>query len=71
MNRSLAGALGSLMMSRWAATGLAATEAPASATKSLFESSNPQLVRLAGDVFNQCVMGKIKPPEGTLKHHWL
>ena len=45
MTRSLAGALGSLMLSRWAATGLAATETPSLATKSLFESSNPELVR--------------------------
>src|ERR1035437_7541817 len=69
--RSLAGALGSLMLSRWAATGLAATETPACATKSLFESNDPALIRLAEDVFRQCVLGKIKPPEGTLKHHWL
>jgi hypothetical protein len=47
MTRSLAGAIGSLMLSRWAATGLAATEAPAFATKALFESNDPELLRLA------------------------
>ena len=71
MTRSLAGAIGSLMLSRWAATSLAATETPAFTTKGLFESNDPALNRLAEDVFNQCVMGKIKPPEGTLKHHWV
>ena len=59
------------MMSRWAAPGWAATEAPDSALKSLFDSANPELIRLAEQVFRQCVLGKIKPPEGTLKHRWL
>ena len=59
------------MMSRWAAPGWAATEAPGSALKSLFDSANPELIRLAEQVFRQCVLGKIKPPEGTLKHRWL
>ena len=71
VTRSLAGAVGSLLVSRWAATGWAATEPPAFATKALFESSDPQLIRLAEEVFNQCVLGKIKPPEGTLKHRWV
>jgi len=26
---------------------------------------------MAEDVFRQCVLDKIKPPEGTLKHRWL
>ena len=71
MFRGLAGATGSLLMSRWAASGWAATEAPASAIESIFASSNPELIRLAEEVFRQCVLGKIKPPEGTLKHRWL
>ena len=68
---SLAGAVGSLLMSRWSANGLLAAEAQPVAIKSLFESSDPELIRLAEDVFRQCVLGKIKPPEGTLKHRWL
>jgi len=63
--------MGWLMMSRWPRTGFAADEAPSIAIKSLFESSDPKLIRLAEDVFRQCVLGKIKPPEGTLKHRWL
>jgi putative isomerase len=69
--RSLVGTMGSLLMSRWSATGLAATESPAIDIKSLFESSDSKLLRLAEDVFRQCVVGKIRPPEGTLKHRWL
>jgi hypothetical protein len=53
MTRSLAGAVGSLLLSRWAASGWAAAQAPAFATKALFESSNPELVRLAEDVFKR------------------
>jgi glycogen debranching enzyme len=61
----------SLMLSRWGATRLAAGDAPSAAVKSLFESGSPELERLAEDVFHQCVLAKIQPPEGTLKHHWL
>jgi putative isomerase len=28
-------------------------------------------MRLAEEVFHQCVLGKIRPPEGLLKNHWL
>ncbi len=70
LTRSVAGGLGSVLLSRWPALGQVAVEAPAIAIKSLFESSAPELLRLAEDVFRQCVLGKIRPPEGTLKHQW-
>ena len=38
---------------------------------SIFEASDPTVLRLAEDVFRQCVLAKIKPPEGTLKHRWV
>jgi len=71
MAKSAAGAVGALLLSRWAASGGAATETPAFAANALFESTDPELIRLADEVFHQCVLGKIKPPEGTLKHRWL
>jgi len=37
----------------------------------LFASKDPEVLRLADDVFRQCVLAKIKPPEGTLKRRWL
>jgi glycogen debranching enzyme len=40
-------------------------------TKALFTSKDPEVLRLAEDVFRQCVLAKIKPPEGTLKRRWL
>lgn len=36
-----------------------------------FVSEDQAVVKLADDIFNQCVLGKIKPPEGTLKQRWL
>ena len=71
MVKSLEGALGGLMMSQWPGKGLASDGGYASAIESLFESNNPELIRLAEDVFRQCVIDKIRPPEGTLKHRWL
>jgi hypothetical protein len=38
---------------------------------SLFESEDPAVLRLAEDVLAQCVLAKIKPPEGTLTRRWL
>lgn len=37
----------------------------------LFDSNDPTLVRLAADVMRDCVLAKIKPPEGTAKRRWL
>jgi len=69
--KGLEGALGALMMSRWPGMGLASEGARANDTGSIFESDDPDLIRLADDVFRQCVIDKIRPPEGTLKHRWL
>jgi putative isomerase len=71
MAKGLEGAIGALMMSRWPGMGLASEGARANDTGSIFESNDPDLVRLADDVFRQCVIDKIRPPEGTLEHRWL
>ena len=71
MAQGLEGALGALMMSRWSGIGPASDGVRASDIESIFESNNPDLIRLAEDVFRQCVRDKIRPPEGTLKHRWL
>lgn len=36
-----------------------------------FVSEDPAIAKLADDIFHNCVLAKIKPPEGTLKHRWL
>jgi putative isomerase len=71
MSAALKAAVGSWVLSRWAAPGWAAAEAPAFATQGLFASRDPALIGLAEAVMRQCVIGKIKPPEGTMKHRWL
>jgi putative isomerase len=71
MVKSLEGALAGLMISPWPGMGLVPEGAQASRIESLFESSNPDLLCLAEDVFRQCVLAKIRPPEGTLEHRWL
>jgi hypothetical protein len=69
--RNLGGAVGWLMMGGWSAPGWALTELTSLAAKSPFDSANPKIERLAEEVFHQCVLDKIRPPEGLLKHHWL
>ena len=71
IGRGLEAAAGLWMASLWPGTGFAGEDAASIAVRSLFESKDPKLMRLAEDVFRHCVLGKIKPPEGTLKHRWL
>jgi len=68
---SVEGALGGFILSRRLRNLPASYGAPYPLSESLFESTNADLVRLADDVFRQCVLDKIRPPEGTLKHRWL
>ena len=71
MRTSVVGSMGAWLMSRWAGTAWAATEAPAIDIKALFESNDPELLKLAEDVFRHCVVGKVRPPEGSAKRRWL
>lgn len=48
-----------------------AAERTADELANLFESDDPKLIRLAVDVMRNCVLAKIKPPEGTAKRQWL
>jgi putative isomerase len=68
---SLEGALGGFMVSLRPGRKPASNGAPSPIPESIFESINADLVLLADDVFRQCVLDKIRPPEGTLKHRWL
>jgi putative isomerase len=65
------GVLGGLVISQMPGIGLVAEEIRKGMPDSLFESADPDLLRLADDVFRQCVIDKIRPPEGTLVHPWL
>lgn len=70
MVRSL-GTMGGLILSQWPGFGLVSGNVQSKIGESIFESGNTDLIRMADDVFRQCVIDKIRPPEGTLKHHWL
>lgn len=39
--------------------------------RDFLESDNPDVLKLAQDVFRGCVLDKVKPPEGLLKHTWI
>jgi putative isomerase len=52
-------------------SGLGAAEPAGGNLEALFESDDPKLIRMAADVMRNCVLAKIKPPEGTAKRRWL
>lgn len=39
--------------------------------RSLFQWEDPEVIRLAEGVFGKCILGKVHPPEGELKHQWI
>lgn len=39
--------------------------------RALFETDDPAVLSLTEDVFRECVLGKVRPPEGVLKHTWI
>jgi glycogen debranching enzyme len=66
---SLAAAAGGLIVPRLG-SAVFANNSPM-LTDSLFESDNPELIKMADEVFGRCVIAKIRPPEGTLMQPWL
>ena len=71
MIRGLEGTLGTLLMSQLPGKVFSSDRVESNITESFFESDNPDIIRLADDVFQQCVIDKIRPPEGIVKNHWL
>jgi len=39
--------------------------------RSLFQWEDPDVIRLTEEVFGKCILGKVHPPEGELKHQWI
>jgi len=71
LRNSIAGSLALLSTPAFNAFTLGG-EAPASADlRSLLEVEDPQVTRLIRDIFRECVLGKLRPPEGTLKRTWI
>jgi hypothetical protein len=55
----------------WSNLCLANTQAISADIRSLFEWNDPEVGRLAEDVFRECVLDKVRAPEGMLKHTWI
>lgn len=70
LQTTIGGSLGLLLASPAVGTAVPA-ERTREELEHLFESDNPTLVRLAVDVMRNCVLAKIKGPEGTAKRRWL
>ncbi|MBN2506792.1 MAG: hypothetical protein JXQ71_08875 [Verrucomicrobia bacterium] len=39
--------------------------------RSLLQANDPDVLRLTQDIFRECVLGKLRPPEGILKRRWI
>jgi len=50
--------------------GLFAAE-PDKLLDGLFDSPDPAVLKLAGSVYQQCILGKVYPPRGALKQRWI
>lgn len=71
LKRGAAGSLAVLTSSSLGGTGLAAEAAPSFDIRSLVEAKDPKALPLVEDVFRECVLGKVRPPEGILKRPWI
>jgi putative isomerase len=64
-----AGMAGSqLVTSSWGSEGPASVDIN---LHSLLRANDPAAMRLVEDIFRECVLGKVCPPTGTLKHNWI
>ena len=70
LQTTMGASLGAMLASPAIGTAVAADRTREDLER-LFQSDNPTLVRLAVDVMRNCVLAKIKPPEGTAKRRWL
>ena len=70
LHTTMQASLGAILASPAIGTAVAADRTREQLER-LFESDDPTLVRLAVDVMRNCVLAKIKPPEGTAKRRWL
>ena len=60
----------SLMASGYSFPGMGA-ESDEALIRSLFEWRDPSVIRLTEKVYRNCILGKVFPPEGTLKQQWI
>jgi hypothetical protein len=71
LRNSIAGSLAVIAVSPFRCSILGG-EAPAPIDiRSLLEVEDPEVMRLVQDIFRECVLGKLRPPEGPLKRTWI
>src|ERR1039457_6257093 len=71
LQKSVAGSLALIASSPLSSSSLGG-EAPAAVDiRSLLEVDDPGVRRLLEDILRECVLGKLRPPEGTLKRPWI
>ncbi len=70
--RNFIGTAAAAVTSLWdsALPGLFAAE-PDTLPEGLFESPDPAVRKLAAEVYQQCILGKVFPPRGALKQRWI
>lgn len=39
--------------------------------RTLFKWESPDVIRLTEEIFDQCILGKLFPPEAPLNHNWI
>lgn len=72
MRKSLAGSLAVVASSSPFGRLSLAADVPAPVdVRSLLEGGDPEVMKLVEDIFRECVLGKLRPPEGTLKRPWI
>jgi hypothetical protein len=71
LKHTTAGSFAVLASAKLGAVGLGAEAVPVFDVRSLVEAKDPRTLRLVEDVFRECILGKLRPPEGILKRQWI
>jgi len=71
LNRSLVGSLALLVSPPFIRRSSGQAQPARIDIRSLLAADDPAVMRLVEDILRECVLGKIRPPEGTLKHKWI
>jgi putative isomerase len=71
LQKSMGAGIFSMLANNWLRPSAIAAVPADRDLAALFESDDPRLVQLAANVMRNCVLAKIKAPEGTAKRRWL
>jgi glycogen debranching enzyme len=71
LRNSLAGSLAVMASSPFSRSSFGVEASAPVDIRSLVDASDPEVMRLVQDIFRECVLGKLRPPEGTLRRTWI